>query len=47
MTNRIALFLGFFILVAIAIDVFLYGTEHLLFLAKKFAELIEWIAFWR
>ena len=47
MTNRIALILGFFILVGIAVDVMLYDTENLLFLAKKFAELIEWTAFWR
>lgn len=47
MTNRIAFFLGLFIVIAIAVDYYLYGTEHLLFLAKKLAELIEWIAFWR
>ena len=47
MTNRIALILGFFILVGIAVDVMLYDTENLLFLAKKLAELIEWTAFWR
>jgi hypothetical protein len=46
-TNRIALVLGFFILLALVVDVILYGDTHLIFLAKKFAELIEWIAFWR
>jgi len=25
----------------------MFGTEHLIFLGKKFFELIEWIAFWR
>ena len=47
MTNRIASVLGLIIVGAILLDVFLYGSEHLVFLGKKFAELVEWIAFWR
>ncbi len=47
MTNRIALVLGLLILIALAVDIALVGTEHLVFLAKKFLELIEWVAFWR
>ncbi|MEM6306240.1 MAG: hypothetical protein AAF744_16100 [Pseudomonadota bacterium] len=47
MTNRIALFLGFFLILAVAADVMLFGTEHLIFLGKKLLELIEWLAFWR
>ncbi len=47
MTNRIALVLGFLIVGAIMMDYFFYGTEHVLFLAKKLADLIEWLAFWR
>ena len=47
MTNRIALFLGFFLIVVIAADLYFYGTEHLIFLGKKLFELIEWLAFWR
>ncbi len=47
MTNRIANVLGLIIVGAILLDVFLYGSEHLIFLGKKFAELVEWIAFWR
>jgi hypothetical protein len=47
MTNRIAIVLGLIIVGAILLDVFLYGSEHLVFLGKKFAELVEWIAFWR
>jgi len=46
-TNRLAVLLGIFILIAVAVDVVLNGTENLLFLSKKFLELIEWIAFWR
>jgi hypothetical protein len=47
MTNRIAIVLGLLIICAIAVDYFLYGTEHAVFLAKKLTDLIEWLAFWR
>jgi hypothetical protein len=47
MTNRIALVLAFVILGALTIDYFIYANEYLLFLAKKMADLIEWLAFWR
>ncbi|MFP3383071.1 MULTISPECIES: hypothetical protein [Tritonibacter] len=47
MTNTIALALGLCLLSALAIDVALFGTEHLLFLGKKLFLLIEWMAFWR
>ena len=47
MTDRIAFWLGLLIVSAVIIDVALYGTEHLLFLGKKFSEFLEWIAFWR
>ncbi|MEL6466725.1 MAG: hypothetical protein AAFQ58_17305 [Pseudomonadota bacterium] len=47
MTNPIALVLAVLIVGAIVADVTLYGTEHLVFLGKKFADLLEWLAFWR
>lgn len=47
MTNRIAFVLGLIIIGAIVADYVYYGTEHIVFLAKKMAELIEWLAFWR
>lgn len=47
MTNRIALVLGLLLIAALATDVLLYGSEHLIFLGKKLYELIDWIAFWR
>ena len=47
MTNRIAIFLGLFLIAAIVLDTMLYGDEHMVFLGKKFFELIEWVAFWR
>ncbi len=47
MTNRLASLLALLLLAAILLDVWLYGSEHLVFLGKKFLELIEWMAFWR
>ena len=47
MTNIIALVLGLLIVAGIAADYLYFGTEHGLFLAKKFTDLIEWLAFWR
>jgi len=46
-TNRIAIFLGLFLIAALIVDTMIYGNEHLIFLGKKLFELIEWIAFWR
>lgn len=47
MTNTIALVLALLITGAVVADVLLYGTEHIVFLGKKFTELLEWMAFWR
>lgn len=47
MTNSVAIALGALILGMLAIDGLVYGSEHLIFLARKLLELIEWIAFWR
>ena len=47
MTNTIAIVLGLAILGALALDVTLYGSEHLVFLGKKLFAAIEWMAFWR
>ena len=47
MTNTIAVFLIALLLAVLGIDaVFNDGSTTLLF-AKKFLELIEWVAFWR
>ena len=47
MTHRIAMFLIVMICAAIVVDVAFFGTDHLLFLARKLMELLEWLAFWR
>ncbi len=47
MTNFAALVLGLFILGGIALDIYLFGPEHVIFIGKKLADLIEWMAFWR
>ena len=46
MTNQIALGLGLLILGAIGADLLLNGGVALQFLARKFLDLIEWVAFW-
>lgn len=47
MTNTVALWLGLIITAALVVDVALVGSEHIVFLGKKLAALIEWMAFWR
>jgi len=47
MTNRSAVILALIIIGAIALDVTLFGAANLLFLGKKFADMLEWMAFWR
>lgn len=47
MTDRIALYIGALIVIAILADLLLAGGGNLHFLAKKGLEFIEWIAFWR
>lgn len=47
MTNRIALVLGLGIITFVMVDLLLFGTEHVVFLGKKFADLLYWLAFWR
>ncbi|ATF18214.1 hypothetical protein [Phaeobacter gallaeciensis] len=47
MTNKVALFLALLILTTVAVDLSLYGSEHMVFLGKRLFELIDWIAFWR
>ncbi len=47
MTNQLAIWLAVLILGAVMLDYALYGTEHLLFLGKKFYEFLDWLAFWR
>lgn len=47
MTNRIAIALGATLIALVLLDTLAFGTEHLVFLAKKMLDLIEWMAFWR
>ncbi|MFN6924296.1 MAG: hypothetical protein ACK4P8_01450 [Tabrizicola sp.] len=47
MTNRIALWLALLIAAGIAADFTLNDGTALFFLARKFLDLIEWVAFWR
>lgn len=47
MTNQIAIALGVLILLGIGYDMTWNDGVNLLFLARKFADLVEWLAFWR
>jgi len=47
MTNRIATVLAVIAIAALLADFWWAGGAASLFLAKKFADLIEYLAFWR
>ncbi|WP_193989021.1 MULTISPECIES: hypothetical protein [Roseobacteraceae] len=47
MTNRIAVWLAALLILAIALDVTLFDSRHLLFLGRKVFILLDWMAFWR
>ncbi|MCH2165745.1 MAG: hypothetical protein MK098_14000 [Marinovum sp.] len=47
MSNSFAVWLGITITGLIALDVVVFGYEHVVFLGKKGLDLLEWIAFWR
>lgn len=47
MTNQIALWLGALILIGLGVDYFYFDWANLVFLTRKLADLIEWMAFWR
>lgn len=46
MTNRVALVIALLLLGVIALDLAL-GWGGTVFVLRKFADLIEWVAFWR
>ncbi|SFS48532.1 hypothetical protein SAMN04488040_0554 [Sulfitobacter marinus] len=47
MNTPIALALALLVILGVIVDVTYFGSEHLLFLTKKFLDLLEWVAFWR
>jgi hypothetical protein len=47
LTDRIALGLGLFIVALIGADMLFNDSNALMFLLKKFADMVEWMAFWR
>jgi hypothetical protein len=47
MNTPISLVLGFILIGAFTVDTLMYENENLVFLSKKFLDLIEWVAFWR
>ena len=47
MTNQIAAGLAALIIALLIADWQVFDLSNSLFLARKFAELLEWVAFWR
>jgi len=47
MTNTIALYLGAVLLACMGLDLLAHDGAGMLFLARKFLGLVEWVAFWR
>ncbi|WP_299350957.1 glyceraldehyde-3-phosphate dehydrogenase [uncultured Shimia sp.] len=47
MTNPIAVFLAVVILAGLGFDLIWLNGQATLMLARKFFELVEWLAFWR
>ncbi|MDO5620180.1 MAG: hypothetical protein Q4G24_01770 [Paracoccus sp. (in: a-proteobacteria)] len=47
MTNSIAFALALLVIVLTVADMILTGGQNLIFLGKKVADLINWVAFWR
>ena len=47
MTNRIALVLAVLTLLALGADLLTNDGAGTLFLLQKFADLLDWVAFWR
>lgn len=47
MTNKLALWLGGAIILFIVGDLVVTGGAALLFLAREFSDLLNWVAFWR
>ncbi|OWU83875.1 glyceraldehyde-3-phosphate dehydrogenase [Oceanicola sp. 22II-s10i] len=47
MTNQLAIALGLLIALFLGLDAIVFGWSNTLFLAKKFADFVEWLAFWR
>ena len=47
MTNQIAIMLGAIIVLGLGLDWILNDGSGALYLGRKMADLIEWLAFWR
>ncbi|MEM9709126.1 MAG: hypothetical protein AAF871_10065 [Pseudomonadota bacterium] len=46
MTNKTAIGLGLFILIFLAVSI-LTGLDWHIFLARRFVDLVDYVAFWR
>ena len=47
MTNTLAILLALGIVGLVAVDILYLDSAYLLFLGRKFLDLVSWLAFWR
>ena len=47
MTHQVYRILFLLILLAVGYDVLVNGSENIIFLFRKFIELLDWLIFWR
>ncbi|WP_322866148.1 hypothetical protein U5922_008065 [Aquicoccus sp. G2-2] len=47
MTNKIAIWIGIIVLGLLGLDFFMFDSAGTIYLLRKWADLVEWLAFWR
>lgn len=47
MTNALAIWIGILLAACVAADALLFDWTYSMFLARKFLDVLRWMAFWR
>lgn len=47
MTNTIALYLGIIIVAALGLDILVNDGTAVMFVVRKFLDMVDWVEFWR
>ena len=47
MTNKLALYLGALLVIALGVDLLYYDLNYTIFWTKKLVDLIDYLAIWR
>jgi hypothetical protein len=47
MTNTIALYLGIIVVAAIGLDIVANDGTAVMFMVRKFLDMVDWVEFWR